>query len=226
MEVNMDEFITLREASDLFGKSQSTLRKIHYNNEVESVKKNNKLLVKISDLEAIYGEVHVPKASDSSPLIIDPKKSELRDIVEPQPTIETETTIVESFSINKEMVEMLNKQIDSLKEQVTKLETVQVEKDRYYQKELEDSKQERQEYMNELSRQISLFNEKWEREQVLYLKQTEANQKLMEANRIKDQQINELIRSMNEIKQEQLRTQQEANQSWWTMLSKWLSETF
>ena len=226
MEDHVEGFISVRDASDLFGKSMSMVRKVHYSGDVECIKRNSKLFIKLKDLENLWGPVHVPKANEAAPVIIDPRKNELRDVVSKPPLIETEEVIVETMSANKEMVDMLHTQIDTLKEQITKLETVQVEKDRYYQKELADFKQERQEYMSELSRQISLFNEKWEREQVLYLKQTEANQKLMEANRVKDEQINELIRSINEIKQEQIRLQSKADENWWNSFVKWLSETF
>lgn len=222
MEFNIGEFVTLREASDMFGKSQSMLRKVHYAGEVESIKRNNKLFIKVKDLEALYGPAMVvPRARAAAPVIIDPRRPDLHDVITPTPQ-STEQVYSPQPALEEkqeELVDSLNNQITHLKDQISKLETVQVEKDRYYQNQLEESKLERQGYMNELSSQIKLFNEKWEREQILYLKQTEANQRLMEANREKDIQISRLLQAMNEEKTHR-------NKSVFSGISEWLSKNF
>jgi hypothetical protein len=220
MDIDMGEFVTLREASEMFGKSQSMLRKVHYNGEIESVRRNNKLFVKVQDLEQLYGISLVPKARSATPLIIDARRPELRDVFPSStPIITPFKEVLEEEKPETNLVTVLNTQIEDLKQQVQKLETIQVEKDRYYQNELEDSKKERQEYMNELSQQIKLFNEKWEREQVLHLKQTESNQRLMEAVRAKDQQISQLLYNINQEKEKK-------SLSLLSGLSKWLQKNF
>jgi hypothetical protein len=217
MEVNLDEYVTLREASNMFGKSQSMLRKIHYNNEIQSVKRNNMLYVNVKDLEKLYGERVVTRATSARPLIIDTRKPELRNLPQPtQPLIQAEP-IKEVFS--NDLVDSLKSQIDSLKNQIYKMEQLNSQKELYYQSELQDSKIERQDYMSELSRQIQLFNEKWDREQVLHLKQTESNQRLMESNRVKDMQINQLLIGM----QQQQKAQ---NRNIFQKFSHWLNITF
>ena len=216
MEYNIGEFVTLREASDMFGKSQSMLRKVHYAGDVESVKRNNKLFIKVSDLKDLYGEPMVPVARAAKPTIIEARRTDLHDVISPVVEEAVEDVVDEA---QDKLIDTLNEQIDHLKSQVTKLETVQVEKDRYYQNQLQESKLERQGYMSELSQQIKLFNEKWEREQILYLKQTEANQRLMEANRQKDIQISRLMAAMQE-------QQNKKSESIFKGISNWLSKNF